>query len=125
MLAPSGPARELAAAGFVNLDQIWMRELSSLLPARELRVGVRGIRLNELDCGLFFLILAAERRKQNAVIGGGQMLHERKLPVDDLALGVAPAVRHACIPQVFRCPTNIIRSQVLAQVGTWRMVSIW
>ncbi len=116
---------ELAASRFVDFDQIWVRELRRLLPSRKLRIGIRGVCLNELDRGLFVFVFAAERSKHDAMVGGGLELHERKLPVDYLAFGVAPAVRHACIPQVFRCLTNIIRLQVPAQVGTWSTVGIW
>src|SRR5262249_9509601 len=51
-------AGELATAGFKKLEQVGMRELSGLLPTRELSVSLRGGDLNELDSGLLRLAVS-------------------------------------------------------------------
>jgi len=67
-------SRQLAAAAFKQADQVGMRNLRRLLPTRQLDLGLCGLRLNELDRGLFRSIFSALRQKHDAMIGTAQVL---------------------------------------------------
>src|SRR5580704_795194 len=92
-------AGQLEAARLENFDHIRMMKLRGALPPRDLLVRICGIGLNELDRGFFIFVDAAQRREHDTVVRAAQMFYERKPPVDNLALGVAPTVRHANTPR--------------------------
>jgi hypothetical protein len=79
-----------------------MGNLRRLLPTRQLDLGLCGLRLNELDRGLFRSIFSTLRQKHDAMIGTAQVLEQRELPVDNLAFAFFPAVGHRAPPVRFQ-----------------------
>ena len=89
---------QLAAPSFKELDQIWMRKLRSLLPARDLEFGVPGIRRHELDRGLLRFAFAALGQEYDAVIRAAQMFEQLKFAVNDLTFALFPSIGHCAPP---------------------------
>ena len=87
--------------------------------------AVRRVRLNEFDRGLFRFVFSALRQEDNAVVGAAQVFEQRKLPVDNLAFAIFPAIGHRAPPVRSQRASTIILSQPDWQSCTEVQVDIW
>src|SRR5712664_1751239 len=88
---------EAAATRFEDAQQVRMRHLGGVLPAKQLEFRVGFIDLNEFDGRLLWRSTALGQ-EDSAVFGAAEITAKREFGVDNLAFPLLPGFGHRCTP---------------------------